>query len=142
MNGSGRITHISSSTSAANSSHVEGAAVGTAMMMRVGCRCLMAATAACIVAPVAMPSSTSMTVRPPTSYAGRSPRKRCSRRSNSCSSCAVISSITSSGIFRNCTTSLLSMRIPLVAIAPIASSSCPGTPSFRTTMTSSGACSA
>ena len=50
-NASGLLTHTSSSTCAANSSHVAAAAAGTAMTMRAGCSCLTAATATRMVTP-------------------------------------------------------------------------------------------
>ena len=56
--------------------------------------------------------------------------------------CLLPAQITSSGMRSMATTSRFSTRTPPLAIAPIASSSCPGDPSLRTTNTSSGAFSA
>ena len=55
-------------------SQLSGDAVGTATTMRVGCSCRRASMAARMVAPVANPSSTRITVRPRTSGGGRPPR--------------------------------------------------------------------
>ena len=62
---------------------------GTATMIRAGCCRRSATTAARMVEPVAMPSSTRITVRPRTSGRGRLPRYASSRRSSSRSSVAA-----------------------------------------------------
>lgn len=122
-----------------SSSHVEGSETGTATTMRAGPSRRSAATAARMVEPVARPSSTRITVRPRTSTGGRSPRYSRSRRSSSARSSTSTSSIKLSASPSAWTISSLSTRTPPKAIAPIARSSCPGTPSLRTTKTSSGA---
>jgi NTE family protein len=69
-NGSGVRAQTSSSTSGSSSAQVWAAAVGTATTSCSGSRERSAATAARIVAPVASPSSTTITVRPRTSGGG------------------------------------------------------------------------
>ena len=92
--------------------------------------------------PVASPSSTRMTVRCWTSMGDLSSRYSHSLRSSSCCSLDAAASMVCWEIPSASTTSRFTRSIPPDASAPIASSSCPGTPSFLTTKTSSGACSA
>ena len=111
-------------------------------MIRRTFLCLSEAMAACMVDPVAIPSSTRITVFSVTSTRGRPLRYACSRReSSACSRCwtAVTASVP---IPRAVMRALLRNWIPPEAIAPMASSSCPGTPSFLTRRTSSGMFSA
>ena len=70
----GVMAQMISSASAPNASQVSGEAVGTATTIRAGCCCRNARMAARIVAPVASPSSTRITVRPRRSGGGRLPR--------------------------------------------------------------------
>src|SRR6266511_1654792 len=120
-----------SSTSSPNSSHVCSAATGTATTTRGGWYWRTASAAARIVAPVARPSSTRITVLP-SSCGG--PRSRSSASTARLLSFSLLPSLLTSPSSRTST--------PPVAIAPIASSECPGTPTLRTTKTSSGAPSA
>src|SRR4051812_7058918 len=137
-NGSGVLAHTTSSASASMSAQTDGAATGTATMTRPARSCRNARTAARMVEPVARPSSTSTTARSRTRIGGRSPRNTRSRRSSSRCSRSVTRSISARSTPYP-TTSGLRTRTPPLAIAPIASSSCPGKPSLRTTKTSSGA---
>src|SRR5207253_2228079 len=141
-NGSGVRAHTTSSTSRPNSAHVSAAATGTATTIFAGPICRSAATAARIDEPVARPSSTRITVLPRTSGGGRPSRYSRSRRLSSAASASVTASIASSGTGTWPSTSWLSTTTPPLAMAPIASSSWPGTPSLRTRKTSSGASSA
>src|SRR2546425_10703582 len=90
--------------------------------MRAGPRCRNALTAATIVAPVARPSSTRITVRPRISTGGRLPRYRRSRRASSSRSRAVTVSITSRGMRTDRTSDSFRTRTSPVAMAPIATS--------------------
>ena len=82
-NGVGMLAHTTSSTSPANSRQVDSGAAGTAITMAAGSFSRSACTAANMLAPVANPSSTRMTVLPVTSSGGRSPRYADSRRISS-----------------------------------------------------------
>ncbi|CPA65239.1 Uncharacterised protein [Mycobacterium tuberculosis] len=73
-NGVGMVAHTTSSTRPANSRHVDSGAAGTAITICAGCASRNACTAANMLAPVAKPSSTTMTVLPVISVGGRSPR--------------------------------------------------------------------
>jgi len=73
---------------------------------------------------------------------GRPLRYSRSRRSSSRCSASTIASMSDSRMSSMRTTLSLSTRTPPAAIAPIAYSSWPGTPSLRTMKTSSGTCSA
>src|SRR4051812_28524722 len=73
-NGSGVAAQTTSSTSAPSAAQVSGGAMGTATMRRPGCCAWRAIAAAFMVAPVARPSSTRITVRPATSGDGRPSR--------------------------------------------------------------------
>ena len=93
------------------------------------------------VAPVATPSSTTIAVRPARSIGGASPRKRATRASSSARSRRSTFSSAAGETPPNRSTSSLSTRAPRSPMAPIATSGCCGSPSFRTTSTSSGASS-
>src|SRR5690606_25360862 len=138
-NGSGTSGQTTSSATRRSAAHASRDPTGTATMMRAGPSVRTACTAACIVEPVARPSSTSNTVRRATSSGGRSPRYARSRRAISSCSSRVTRSMTSGETEYHRITSSFSTRVPPLATAPIASSSWPGTPSLRTTKTSSGA---
>src|SRR5581483_9509111 len=69
--GSGVAAHTTSSTSARNSSHVSGSAMGTATTILAGPSCRSASVAARIDDPVANPSSTRMSVLPVSDGGGR-----------------------------------------------------------------------
>ena len=73
-NGVGMDAHTTSSTSPANSRHVDSGAAGTATTISAGDMSRSACTAANMLAPVASPSSTRMTVRPANSSGARPPR--------------------------------------------------------------------
>jgi len=93
------------------------------------------------VEPVAIPSSTTMTVRPSSGARGRSPRNSLARRATSSRSRRSTASSASGETRAIRTTSSLTTRALPSPTAPIASSGWLGTPSFRTTTTSSGVCS-
>ena len=141
-NGVGMVAHTTSSTRPANSRQVDSGAAGTAITICAGSASRSACTAANMLAPVASPSSTRMTVLPVTSSGGRPPRYAASRRISSRPSRSAISR-SCCGVTRRPRTmsSLMTTRPPL-AKAPTANSSCPGAPSLRTTNASSGAPSA
>src|SRR5690606_15146630 len=73
-NGSRVVTRTTSSATCLSLSQAARGAVGTATTMRAGLRCRSASTAARSVDPVAIPSSTRITVRPATLGCRRSPR--------------------------------------------------------------------
>ncbi len=136
--GSGVSRHTTSSTTVLRDSQTEGGATGAATTMRLGwCRC-RAAIAARNVELVAIPSSTKIMVWFSIWGRGRSPRYAWSRRSSSCFSAAATCSTVSREMFRRLIISLFNIITPPEAMAPIANSSCPGTPSFRTSQTSRG----
>ena len=77
LNSGGRIGHTKSSVSASTAWHDSGAPTGTAAISRAGSAVRTARTAARIVAPVARPSSTTITTRPPSASGGRSGAEPC-----------------------------------------------------------------
>ena len=101
-----------------------------------------ARTAASMLAPVAIPSSTRITTLPRRSATGRPPRYARSRRLSSAVSLSITACICSSVMCRLETTLSFITTPPPLATAPIASSRQCGTPSLRTRKTSSGAPSA
>ena len=98
--------------------------------------------AARAVDPVAMPSSTTTAVRPVRSKRGRWPRKRRARRSSSARSRASTAASSCADTPVMAPISRLMIRTPSSPMAPMPSSGWYGTPSLRTTITSSGAPSA
>lgn len=88
---------------------------------------------------MATPSSTTMTVRLASGVRGPPPRKRRARRSSSARSRASTAASSSSLTSVRLTRSSSMIRTPPSPMAPMASSGWKGTPSLRTTMTSSGA---
>ena len=114
-------------------------ATGVASTVRVAPRARATCSAAIAVDPVAMPSSTMIAVLPVRSRRGRSPRNRLARRSSSVRSAASTAASCSALAPTVETMSSLRTRTPPSPIAPMPSSSCPGVPSLRTTITSSGA---
>src|SRR5919109_3148304 len=121
-----------SSASCTSALHASGDAVGTQATIAPAPCARSAAIAARIVEPVARPSSTSTTVRPSTSGGGAPSRSSSSCRSSSrCSSAATVAICSSESAAARTRSSLI-IRMSPEAIAPMASSSCPGKPSLRT----------
>ena len=124
-------------------SHVSRAPTGTATTIRAGACWRNAVIAACIVEPVARPSSTRRTVRSlndgrrtvPAEQAIAALQFHVARAPQPAARAAR-------GIRRSRIRSSLRTSTPPAAIAPMASSGWPGTPSLRTRKTSSGAFSA
>ena len=140
--GEGVSSAIATSAISASASIVSGAATGTASTTwRAPCR-RATRSAARAVPPVAMPSSTMITVRPASEVIGRAPRYRRTRRSSSTCSRASTAASCSAVTPPRRTTSGSRTRTPPSPIAPMPSSGCWGIPSLRTTITSRGACSA
>ena len=133
---------ITSSASAASAVHAEGGATGTASTTRAAPCARATWQAARAVEPVAMPSSMMIAVRPASGVRGRSPRKRRARRSSSARSRRSTAAISASVTCVMATTSGLMILTSPSPIAPMPSSGWTGTPSLRTTITSSGAPSA
>ncbi len=133
---------ITSSASAASAVHADGGATGTASTTRAAPCARATWQAARAVEPVAMPSSMMTAVRPASGVRGRSPRKRRARRSSSARSRRSTAAISASVTCVMATTSGLMILTSPSPIAPMPSSGWTGTPSLRTTITSSGAPSA
>ena len=133
---------ITSSASAASAVHADGGATGTASTTRAAPCARATWQAARAVEPVAMPSSMMTAVRPASGVRGRSPRKRRARRSSSARSRRSTAAISASVTCAMATTSGLMILTSPSPIAPMPSSGWTGTPSLRTTITSSGAPSA
>ncbi len=99
---------------------------------------LATAHAALAVDPVATPSSTMITTLPVSGIRGRSPLNRIARRLSS-SRCSASTAANSRAVtWAALTTSWLTTLAPPSPMAPMASSGWTGTPSLRTTITSSG----
>ena len=116
-----------------------GGATGTASTTRAAPCARAIWQAARAVDPVAIPSSTTTAMRPASGCRGRPPRKRRARRSSSARSRASTAASSSLETPVRRTTSRLMTRTPSSPMAPMPSSGWNGTPSLRTTMTSSGA---
>ncbi|KGD51868.1 hypothetical protein DP49_3681 [Burkholderia pseudomallei] len=134
---SGRITQTVASAAASTFRTLLGDATGTAATSLAGRCARTASSAASIVEPVAMPSSTTITVRPSSAGGARSPRYAASRRASSSRSRSIVSASSRSVTRIARSTDCSSSTTPPVAIAPIASSGLPGAPSFLTISTSS-----
>ena len=115
------------------------AAVGTATINRKGRRRFTARTAARMSRPVAIPSSTRITILSSRKGGGAFLRYRSSRRKSSFVSAATTRSTSPSGTNALWIKLWSNSEMSGKAMAPIASSSCPGKPSLRTSTRSSGA---
>jgi len=135
----GQRRHTTLSASAARRLQAFGAPTGTATTICAGRRCRTAAIVTSIVAPVATPSSTRITIRSRMGACVTSRRYIRARRSNSWRSRAAISSNTDAVMPRACMASVCLTCVLPSPMAPSASSSWPGAPSLRTTSTSNGA---
>src|SRR6266511_3412025 len=135
-------TQTTSSASRCSDATVSRGATGTASTTRSAPRSRATRMAARAVPPVARPSSTMMTVRPPSGSAGRPLRSRTARSSTSARSRVSTSASWLSDTPAWWSTSGFRTRTPSSPTAPIPSSGWYGTPSFRTIRTSSGAPSA
>ena len=102
---------------------------------RHGARARTTRHAARMVDPVAIPSSTRMTVLPAISRGGRPLRSRCTRRSSSTRSRCSILAISCCPTPTRPSTSSSTTRTPPSPIAPRAYSGWEGAPSLRTTIT-------
>jgi hypothetical protein len=131
-----------SSASRRSSETERGDATGTARTTRAAPWARATWQAARAVDPVAIPSSTTMAVRPARGMRPRPPRKLRTRRSSSARSRRSTTASSSAVTPASCTVSSLTIRTPSSPMAPMASSGWNGTPSLRTTITSSGALSA
>ena len=135
-------TQTSSSASAPIRACHPGGATGTASTTRAAPCARAIWQAARAVDPVAMPSSTTTATRPFSGSRGRRTRYRAARACTAACSRAWTAASSSSDTPDACTTSGLMTRTPSSPTAPMPSSGWNGTPSLRTTMTSSGAPSA
>ena len=141
MNRRGTKTHTTSSASV-RSWTVPAGATGTPRTTFAAPRRRATSHATRAVEPVAMPSSTMTAVRPSRLRRTRSLRRRATRASSSPRSRRSAVRSSSSVTAARASTSASSTRTPPSPMAPMASSGWNGTPSLRTTMTSSGAPSA
>ncbi len=140
--GEGIVAHTMSSARPRTSRQVDSGAAGTATTRWAGSAARTASIAANSVAPVEVPSSTTITVRPASAAGARSPRHVARSRGSSAAASRAAVRTCSAVSRRPRTMSSLTTTRPSGASAPMTSSGRPGARSARTTSTSSGAASA